>query len=434
MDPVNRFLRGDLLNMPVKAAQVTGSFALNLEKVPLKTGTESSNLHNHDESRWVVLKFSWKSWGVFLVICRYLLVGHSQYVVNEYMREILELFGGWSGTMTRAQFTMQGVATFGDLYLTILLVCRRQRLSHFITSLMNVVNHLWLDYSTICEGKGVILEDLTTRYSSIERTFMCVAFLASGTFLFNCIIFLPGVIHVFADWIWGVVNFPIFLLYLELTSHFRLLNFFLVITLLFTFQMSLVILRSHVEHCKEIRRTINLAVATFDQLEKLLEEFHSLFNLQLLIGLVVVLLSILVSSFNALVLIMKAADGPVHWFWYQLVMLFPWTTSLLITFYAICDSSTALTTEANECIWAFQSHPQLELLSEEEKQRILMFVVEKATNPRLTVSPAKLFTLGRHILPTVCPMLSTIFLLTKYIFKKLIIIRFPNILYRCWEF
>lgn len=384
---------GNLLKIPALAAQLTGSFPLVLELSPMGPKIAPR----------ISIRYSWKSVGVFMFVLRFLLItSYNLYVTICHSAEIAEMFGDWSKTMMFTEGIVQTCSTFGDLFMAIQLIWQRKRLSCFLTNLVTLLQNIWENCADTCKNDKFLMEELGSRHRSTVQIFTWILLVAPLSCITNCLIYFPATVKNIPFWNWRYAGVPNFFIYLELATHFRLLNLLLLITLIFMFQIPLSMLRCHVEYSQNIHAIYSLAMVTVDKLEKLVEEFHSLFSIHLLTATVVTLLSILVVSFNVLVLVMRFADNSLTWYWYQLASLFPWAISLILSFYAICDTSTNMTHEASECIWAFRTHPQLDSLSHEDKQKMLLFVVEKTATRRLVVAPGKLFTLGRHILPTVC--------------------------------
>lgn len=209
--------------------------------------------------------------------------------------------------------------------------------------------------------------------------------------------FIPQVPQLCPEWTWGQLEVALLLLYLEVVV-FRLISFFLAITLLFMLEMGFTLLMIYVEMCQSANH-VAFILESFTKLEKLLEEFHYLFNFQLITGTFTILLLLLATGFNEVVFTMQLSSQILNLI--PLLATGPWLLSVLFTLHFLCKLASRVTNKAKECIWAFRVCPCIALLPRDIKENLIMFYIEKNARPPV-VSPGNFFQMGRHMIPTVC--------------------------------
>lgn len=393
------FFRGSFLKLPILAAQLAGTFPLSISNV--------------NDGRFVRLAISWKSIGLLTAIMRAICFFHVMTLFIEKADAISQVLGDWSSTLVFAEFLTHGIVVFGDFTVAVMLIFRRQRVNQFLTELGKTVTGLWN------QSKGLRDHELSKtfvgQYRFMKWAFGWVIVMAITNTIGTYIICIPKVAVTYPDWVSGPVDIGIFLGYYELTMHFRLLSFFPVVAFIYVFYTSFGALRANVEHVTN--QDVNWIIDCFGRLEKLLKEFHSLFGFQLIIGVLTILSSVLSVSFQGLILIMnfsKRGSNPegslIH------MSIIPWATSLSLVFYILCDIATRMTTAAKGCVWAFREWPDVDELRDDDKQRLILFYIEGCTRPP-KVSPGNLFTLGRHLFPSVLGIMTT-YLIVLYQFES----------------
>ncbi|ODM91317.1 hypothetical protein Ocin01_15365 [Orchesella cincta] len=240
------------------------------------------------------------------------------------------------------------------------------------------------------------------------------------------VIFILGLINLGSTWVscitksievnLGFKKLTTFLIissYWSLMHYFRLLICYFWICTIMCFQLSFkavaILAEGHHnddEHNhNEPRSSIILWVMeSFEKLEEFLQEFHSLFGVQLLSMCIIILLPILNCCFE-LISSVKAEQLGVWEQFTTLVGVVPHLVALVVTFFILCDVSTGMVDEAKGCVTDFRSIRSIDLNGDiQEKARIRLFYISTLSNPP-SISPGRFFNLGRHIIPPphACP-------------------------------
>lgn len=398
-DYATKFFRGSFLKLPTLAAQLTGTFPLSISE----TGRT-----------FVKLSFTWKNIGVLCTLLRIALITEMVYVIYHHRVKIENVMGDWTSTMQFAELMTQSSIIVGDTVSTVLIVYRRRRINKFLSSLGNVVTDIWKQSGTFCDTN--LTKKFHELYKFIKWSFGWVATMSVINMALSNIVYVPVASEMFPEWTWGVFQIVIFNVYYEVTMHFRLLYFFLPVAILFMIYVGFGMLGYAVEHFLPDLE-LNWIMGNFTRLERLLKEFHLLFEFQLITGILTLLSTLLSVSFLGIAFFMGYSRGErTDLSLYEFISVVPWAISLSLIFCIVCDIATRMTAEAKECIWAFRKWQHVDDYGNDEKHKLILFYLERCTRPP-QVSPAQLFTLGRHLFPTVLGMMAT-YLIVMYQFES----------------
>lgn len=425
--------RGEIFRLPVLAAQVTGLFPLSL-------------LEPKKPRRSLRLGFSWTGLGTLFFVCR--VISHiNSYVVFFWEgRQLKRLFQEWGRTAAASHFIVTSLVVNLDLFWALLLFWRRHQLDLFFNSLIGLIGEIW-ERSQGSEDESKVRQLISGKYLELRRIILIVSFLAWLAFLMALGNYVPRVHEMLVGWEihWAFLSLVVMLFQSIVTNQVRLLSFFLLTAFMFTFQTAYAILKGKIDHSTRTRlegqgesgppqenfpwhtsttkvettRITEAAVAeglatnvspveaniawilrSFDRVEAMLKEFHSIFGYQLVIGILAILLITLICTFQVLIMCMDIVKGSGRFRLMQLASISPMLLSLLLTMYLLCDAATAMTQEAKDCVFAFRNCPDFDDLPNHVKETVLLFFIQGITKPP-QVSPGKLYSLGRHLFPTV---------------------------------
>lgn len=377
------------LKIPILAAQLTGTFPLHF----LANGPSG-----------FFIKFSWRNAGMIGFIFRLVYIAHTSLVFYTYSDNVQKLRKRWSQTMIFAQTTTQTAITIADFAFVTLLICRRSRFNDFLTSLEKLLEE-------ICDKSDAIqlkkwMEETIGNYRLLLWPFGCIFLMVLIGLVTSLLFYIPWFRIIFPNWPAGPWILGLMFAYYSLSMHFRLLNILPIVALIYIFKAGFFLLKKNIQSSSESE--VSWIMEKFCKLENLIQEFLVLFNFKLACGVVTILISLLTVVFNGIFILMRVARGQAEYFedsWMHFINLVPWNISLCLVFYHLCDVSTRMTNEANKCIFEFRKC-RVENLTEEEKHKLSLFYIERCTRPP-KVSPARFFTLGRHLFPTVLGMMTT---------------------------
>lgn len=382
MANVDKFLLRTAFKKPMLGAQLTGTFPLSLN------GNKSD----------FKFKFSFSKIGVAASLVRLSVFVSGGFIINWHGTKLSRMYGGWSTISITAETITHSLVAVGDISGVILLFLRKEKFEIFLNSVANRISHICHHLQPLPNDQDNIDKRLCKFYKNMKRH--C------------CLIIFLGIM--------GIAPFP-FLMYGEtliskpeqallninffFSMQVRLLGFYLPAVLLFVIKIGFIALKCKIKEGLSLnfKKEIVWTLKNYAQLEMLLKEFHYFFQFQLVIGVLSMLIASLDSAFQWVITIMRPLDGangglPL---WFHPISLVAMALSGILVFCLICDAGTELTTKAQECIWALRSNKFMDALPTALKENVLQFYVEKSTRP-LMISPYKAFTLGRHILPTVC--------------------------------
>lgn len=394
------FLTGDIFKEPVLAAQLTGMFPLSLTRSP-------------EPDRLLHLTFSWKGCGtiaiIFRVLLLFLLLGWRIYDRKGVLLEAC--FGQWSNTAALSQNVTNSIITIADFTWVVVLLHQRKHLDRFFTEVVAFVRGFPEISNDVKEFDLAAQERISKKHSHLKCTTGMLWTLFLLAYCGSLITYIPRVGKAFEgdSTVWVKVIVVAFaLLHFMISSQFRLLSFFLPTTFMVKFQVAYALLRNRAESLNrkegisihEVEEDIDWIQQQYDHIIKLLKEFHCLFDFQLIVGILTILLTMLDSTFQVLLVVMRTAKGSLEFTWYQILSLMPLQISLVVTFYQLCDAATAMTEEAMLCVLSFRNCPGLDNFPIGLKEKILLFYVQRIAKPPV-VSPGNMYTLGRHLFPTV---------------------------------
>lgn len=401
-----KYLLISILHLPVRAAQLTGSFPLSLQDNPRR------NFNSF-------IKFSWRSVGFFAVIFRIFLICRFVQLFMEHRHNIDRLSTIWTMTMIAVQVANQIVLTFGDLGFVVILILRRRRFNQFLLALENFFQDI------LQENGGWHDKPLISRFFSgdltIKRAFAWISAMSVVSMLIAGFFYVPWFCSLFPEWASAPWIIGTILLYYEITIHFRLLAFLPVCALIHILQVGFTLLTKRIERLSDEPGGAKGVIDKYCRLEKFLKELHYIFDLQLICGLFTILASLLVIIFNGVYVVMRIFRGTILVANFgsaltEFASMLPWIMSLCLIFYLISDFSSEMTTAAKQCIWAWRMCPQIDKLDQEERQSIMLFYMEKCTRPP-QLRPAGMFRVGRDMFPTVLGILAT-YVIVLYQFEE----------------
>lgn len=390
------------LKLPVQAAQLAGCFPLSLR-------TKSSKKDVRLE-----LIFSWISVGILAATFRLAIYGHVAYQFL-YRSMFENLSGGsWSKTLVFSESTSQIFAIIGDFATTIIFILRKNRINDFLNLLDKTIQEL---AERIGESHDKQLtQSIFSPFNFMKFTFGWISVMSLISLVISTWIVIPIYSEGYPNWSEGPRLIVAVLGYYEITMHFRLLSFLPMISFIHLLHVGFAMLRKKVESLSQ-QQEIRWITNNFCKLEELVQKFHSLFEFHLGIGMMTIMTTFVSVTFGEVLLTIQVARGvDKDKGWYHLISLVPWSISLCLLFYLLCDVSTRMTTEAKECVWAFRKSSIVDTLEPEEKQKLMMFYMDRCSRPP-QVCPAKHFTLGKQIVPTVLGMVTT-YLVVFYQFES----------------
>lgn len=387
------FPLAEFVKFPVLLTQLTGTFPLSL--VEQREGNNGPCFH---------LEFLWTGIGTIATLFRVCANLAAFWIAVQKWDLIMAFYGGQSGTINFVEVTIHSVILYGDLLCVVLLLRRRRDVGSFLNCLTNLCNHIChhVNHTTRQDAYREIFQ----RLKFIRRAFLVVIFLTICDFCSTCISFLQYHDYIFYGKITKIEIFILFL-YAWITMQVRLFILYIPVSFLFLMQICFTALKwsmrktfsTHKSSCI-IFDEMKWTMKTFKRIEILLKQFQNLFDFQIMVGVVTILTGLLNESFEVTTLVLSAANRAEVTNWNQPISFSSMMCSGYVVIYMICDAATELTVEAQECIWSLRVYPCMNLLSEEEKGKIMQFYVEKATKPP-KITPFNLFTLGRHLIPTV---------------------------------
>lgn len=403
----NFLRRGDLFRLPLLAAQLPGMFPLTLIK-------------DAKRQRFRVI-FSWTGAGTILLLLRWCII-ISATIYHWNPQEVEAALSGWTKMASFSELFQNSFVTFADMIWALMVFLKRREINWFFISVVASIVEGWLG-SRDEEEKIEIKEMILRKYRKLRFIVTVVISLSCVTVATNCLDLVtlfrghPEKRSVASAIMWVLDGL--------FGTHLRLLSFYLPAAFMFAFQIAYATLKAKILKLakkQEMRITdgvdnvmqndledqirISQILAFYDKMDKLLKEFHVIFNFQLTIGMLSMMFTILDAMFKVVIIVMDLVKGSGGFNAYQLVTFMPLLISLLITVYVLCNAATAMTREAKDCVFAFRRCPDLDSLPVEVKESILMFFVQRVTNPP-KVSPFNLYTLGRHLFPTVRLLLKT---------------------------
>lgn len=391
MAKINSSPQKNFFKFPVLAAQLTGTFPLSLI------------LEKDDQYH---LKFTWTGIGtltILLRVCIYLGVGR---IVGTKSDALWSHYGGWSGTLAISEILMQGSVVYGDVAWITLLLYRRRNLDKFVTSLSTLMTQISDHVYPNGEEQQTDYQEIYKQSKFISLIFLAICSLGLFFFLPAATIFIINVASIFQGSIrW--FEMVVLLGYFCFTFQFRLISFYFCVAVIFALKSGFILLQKNLQRVFHSRPSSNIIMQemrwtlnNYKQVEIFLKQFHFFFNFQLILGVSTILIGFLNEAFELLCIFMGRRSGTGFTTWQQPISYFSMLLGNFLVFYLLCDVTSGLTKQAQECIWTLRSFPNMHLLPEEEKEKMLLFYVEKATQPP-TISPYDLFTFGRHLLPTV---------------------------------
>lgn len=393
-----KFLLSPFLKIPVLGAQLTGSFPLSLNVSLRKT-----------------VPF-WRNVGAVVLILKVIFLACFVQLFGDASVKFEKLNDVWSNTMMSAEMVTLIVTTTTDFTFACILLWRRQRFSELLQDFEKILEDIWSKSEIICDKNWRM--DCYLQDTSIKWPVAIILTMVMTSFASGALIYIPWYVTLFPEWTKAPWVLAMTLGYYGIVMHFRLLGLFPVVVLLRLLRSGFALLGKNIE-CLS-KPDVKWIMDMYTELEKLLRKLHSLFDFQLVCcGMVSILVSLLSIFFDGVFVLIRLARGvrqDVGSVFSQFVPIVPWMVSLCLVLYLLCDASTGMTTAANECIWAFRKCPQMNALNSDERQKVMLFYVEKCTRPP-RVSPKGLFTIGRSLIPKMLGMVTT-YLIVLYQFES----------------
>ncbi|CAL8118098.1 unnamed protein product [Orchesella dallaii] len=375
---------GNLIVLPLRANQALGTFPF---------------CYNQSNNS---LTFSCLSFPFFFMVLRILFTFTPSIIFRFIRHDITVLYSFLSGTEQFVQVTVNALSASIDLICLAVMIRKRIQVTTFFTALTTkVVELIMQGYNKLDEMEAKIM---LRRRRRLNVCMGIVFLLSVASYIFTLIHYCLEASESATVW-WKPVLVSFLSLFWIMLNQLRLLTFYFCISIIICFRAAFLSLYLKVGHKKANQSNrIFWVVEMYKEVEILLEEFHSVFEYQLMNISYSFVLPTINSTFQISKLLTTGEIGKLEW--NELATLIPHVISATLTFAILCDACTGMTDAAVKCVSSFRQASTISELHDDMQDKLLMFYTSALAKPP-RINPGKFFFLGRQALPSILGLVTT---------------------------